>query len=221
MTRQQKLSEQPIAEKPSARLDELRSKEGALKVKLGTLQAEITGSEQRLEAPLATDTAETLTKIDDRLRQARVVLAIVKRDYEGAAAARAAAETEIQLAAEHQRRQNLQARVDELVSIVPPAYRRLAEEFLALVARVHDIDQEITEFNKTRTSDGDRILTFHDRIRVTPATAEHRGIYPARLSSVFEIPALQRDDHPYRVPFTYPPGQGDLWTDVTGVVRRG
>lgn len=221
---QQRLSDQATAEEPAARLDELQSKEAALEIKFNTAQTEIAGFEQRLAAPLPSDTVETLAGIDDRLRRARAPFAITKRDFEAATAARIALEIEIQLAAEHRRRQDLEARVDELVRRVPTAYRRLAEELLALVTSVHDADQEVAKFNKTRAADAERIQTFHDRVRVTPATAEHRAILPIALSSIFEIPALQYGDRDYRVAGARRPRPGtwgEVWKDVNGVERHG
>lgn len=210
VARQQK-TEQPIG---AGGLDELRSKEAALKAKLDMLQDEITGLAQRLESPAAGDTAETLTKTDERLRQARVLLAIARRDHESAAAARQAAETEIEHAAFREQRRALQARVDELAHSMPPAYRRLATELLALVAAVHTVDEEIAEYNKARPPGFDRIETFEQRVRWTLPAAGQSANYPARLSSQFEIPALQRGDVDFRVPGTRAPA--GVWFDVNG-----
>jgi hypothetical protein len=104
-----------------------------------------------------------------------------------------------------------------MAATMPAAYARLAEQLLALVAGVHQLDAEIAAYNKTRPAGIDYISTFEQLVRSVPASAG-RPTYPAPLSSIFEIPALRNGDMDYRVPDTMRPG--NIWFDVNGTPRR-
>jgi hypothetical protein len=208
--------ENPLTATASVDLDELRSNEAAAQTAYEALGAQVSALDRRFNEPLADDTRETLKQVRNKLSDLQADLAIAKREYETAATIRTTAAAEAKSAADRRRRQDLEASLDEAVRTVPPIYRRQAEELLATVTRLHRLDQEIAEYNKTRPAGTDFIPTFEMRVRWTPRSDDHGAIYPAPLAEEFEIPGLQRGDL-YRVPGTFPP-QG-YWRDVHGRLR--
>jgi len=193
-------------------LDDLRSKEASAKAVEDALEAEASALAQRLEEPLADDTAETLAQVDNKLSGVRARWALAKRDYKSASAARAAAEADVLLAEDRRRRHELQVRLDEALRTMPAIYKRQAQELLATVADLHRLDQEIAEYNNSRPRDVEILPTFEQAVRWTAKT------HPVPLSAVFEIPALQFGDKDYRVPGTLAPN--GIWIDVNGVPRQ-
>jgi hypothetical protein len=204
------------------RIDELRAKETETKTAYEAKLIEVAGLQERLDNPLAADTAESLGAVDEKLRVASRDLALRKRDYETAAAIRAQAEQDETAEQNQRRRQDLQRRLDEAVNAMPAEYRRHAHALLSLVTTVHQLDRDILEFNKGQAPDGDFLKTFEQLVR-WPALNE-RGLLPfipVPLADEFEIAALQPGDN-FRVPGTFRPGGGltSIWYDGTGRPRH-
>jgi hypothetical protein len=206
-------------------LDELRSKEAVAKTAYDALGAEVSALEQRFNQPLAADTRETLKQVRGKLSDLQADLAIAKRGYETAAAARATAETNALVAEDRARRQELEARRDKAAHTVPAIYKRLADELLAIVSDVYQLDTEIEAYNKSlpRGLDGQRmpgvevISTFEQIVRWPSEEIGRQPFYPRPLADVFEIPALKRGDPDYRVSGTAAPL--GIWIDANGRPR--
>ena len=86
-----------------------------------------------------------------------------------------------------------------------------------MVGRVHQLDQEILAYNKSKPADKDFLPTFESSVRAA-------GISPGSmiavepLANVFEIAVLRPGDTAYRVPGTLAPGR--IWFDPNGVACR-
>jgi hypothetical protein len=197
--------------------DDLARAEAAAKARLEAISAKKEQKQKRYDEAGPDETEESLAQLKMDLDRDGIAEHKAKSDYDRAVAARAAAEAELVLSEARRRRADLEKRLEEAVSMTPAAYTRLAEQLLALVASVHQIDAEIAAYNKARPVGVDFIPTFEQRVRWSPERSNHSAIYPEPISHVFEIPALRPGDHAYRVPGTFHPT--GIWIDPNGTLH--
>lgn len=209
-------------------LEECKRAEAATKTRLDSAIAKGARLRANYDNPDLSETLETLAQLRKEIAAVDDEVRLAKANHERAVAARNSVEAELTFAEDRLRRVDLEKRLEEAATTMPPAYRRLAEQLLVLVVNVHQLNEEIGAYNKARPTGADFIPTFEQRVRWTePSFGPHgvngkqvrtAAIYPAQLAAVFEIPALQNGDSDYRVPGTVRPV--GIWIDVNGHPRR-